>query len=85
MALLALSLGGIVDTQQALSGLADTIVIPIGVLFVVGGGIYHSGLAGWLGQPMVQAAGSSRNRLLVLVMVAAAELSALLSNTGTLA
>jgi di/tricarboxylate transporter len=85
MALLALFLGGIVDTQQALAGFADTTVILIAVLFVVGEGIYRSGFAGWLGQRMVQAAGSSPNRLLVLVMVTTAALSAFISNTGTVA
>ena len=85
MALLALFLGGIVDTQQALAGFSDTTVILIAVLFVVGEGIYRSGFAAWLGQRMVQAAGSSPNRLLVLVMVATAALSAFISNTGTVA
>jgi di/tricarboxylate transporter len=85
MSLLALFLGGIVDTQQALAGFADTTVILIAVLFVVGEGIYRSGFAAWVGQRMVQVAGSSPNRLLVLVMVATAALSAFISNTGTVA
>lgn len=85
MALLALFLGGIVDTQQALAGFADTTVILVAVLFVVGEGIYRSGFAAWLGQRILQAAGDSPDYLFVLVMLATAALSAFISNTGTVA
>ena len=44
LSLLALFLGGIVDTQQALVGFADSTMILVAVLFMVGEGISRSGL-----------------------------------------
>ena len=44
LSLLALFLGGIVDTQQALAGFADSTMILVAVLFMVGEGISRSGL-----------------------------------------
>lgn len=85
LSLLALFLTGIVDTQQSLAGFADTTVILIAVLFVVGEGIFRSGVAAWLGHQMVRSAGDSPDRLLVLAMVGTAALSAFISNTGTVA
>ncbi len=85
VSLLALFLTGIIDVTEAFAGFADTTVILIAVLFVVGESISRTGFAAWLGQRMVQCAGSSRNRLLILMLIATATLSAFISNTGTVA
>ena len=85
LSLLALFLTGIIDVTEAFAGFADTTVILIAVLFVVGDSISRTGFAAWLGQRMVQYAGSSRNRLLILMLIGTATLSAFISNTGTVA
>lgn len=85
LAMLALFLTGLVDAQEALSGFADSAVILIAVLFVVGEGISRSGVATWLGHRILQRSGSSQDRLLILIMVGTAVLSAFISNTGTVA
>jgi di/tricarboxylate transporter len=63
LAMLALFLTGLVDTQEALGGFADSTVILIAVLFVVGEGISRSGVAAWLGHRILQRSGSSQDRL----------------------
>ena len=83
--LLALFIGGIISLDQALSGFASSTVIMIAALFVVGEGLSRTGVTAWLGQKMLSMAGSSKIRLLVVIMAGTALLSAFISNTGTVA
>lgn len=85
LALLALYLTGIITTQQALAGFADSTVILVAALFVVGEGLSRTGVTAWLGQQLLGQAGSSEVRLLVVLMLGTALLSAFISNTGTVA
>lgn len=83
--LVALFLAGILTSQQALVGFSDSTVVLITALFVVGEGLSRTGVTAWLGNQMFRLAGSSHNRLLVVLMVGTAVLSAFISNTGTVA
>ena len=85
MSLVALVLVGVLDTRQALSGFGDATVVMIAALFVVGEGLSRTGVTGWLGERLLEWAGGSQMRLLVLLMLGAAVLSAFISNTGTVA
>ncbi len=85
MALLALFLTGILTAEQSLSGFSNSTVIMIAALFVVGEGLSRTGVTAWLGQQILHLAGSSKVRLLVVLMVGTALLSAFISNTGTVA
>ena len=85
LSLLTLALTNLITTQQALTGFADSTVIMIAGLFVVGGGLFRTGVADWLGERLLKFAGTSEVRLLVLLMGGTAVLSAFLSNTGTVA
>lgn len=85
LSLLALYLTGILTTQQALAGFADSTVIMVASLFVVGEGLSRTGITAWLGQFFMRQAGQSETRLLIVVMFGTAALSAFLSNTGTVA
>ena len=85
LSLLALYLSGILTTQQALAGFADSTVIMVAALFVVGEGLSRTGITAWLGQYFMRQAGESETRLLVVIMFGTAVLSAFLSNTGTVA
>ena len=82
---LALFLAGILDLEQALSGFSSSTVIMIASLFIVGEGLSRTGVTAWLGQKMLSVAGSSKLRLLVVIMAGTALLSAFISNTGTVA
>ena len=85
MALLALFLSGILTAEQALSGFSNSTVIMIAALFVVGEGLSRTGVTAWLGQQILHIAGDSKVRLLVVLMLGTALLSAFISNTGTVA
>ncbi len=85
MSLLALILSGVLDVGQAMAGFGNSVVVMIAALFVVGEGLSRTGVTGWLGEHLLQWAGGSENRLLVLMMLGAAALSAFISNTGTVA
>lgn len=82
---LALMLTGVLTTNEALAGFSSTAVLTITFLFIVGGAVWQTGLADAIGQRILQVAGTSEIRLLVVLMVAVALLSGFMSNTGTVA
>jgi di/tricarboxylate transporter len=85
LSVLALFLSGTISIDQALSGFSDSTVIMIAALFVVGEGLSRTGVTAWLGERILQLAGSNKVRLLVVLMAGTALLSAFISNTGTVA
>jgi di/tricarboxylate transporter len=76
---------GVLDLQQALAGFGDPTVIFIAALFVVSEGLDASGVTAWAGQQLVDRAGQSRTRLLIMMMLAVAVLTALISVNGAVA
>ena len=74
-----------IETGDALAGFGNPTVVMIAALFVVGEGLSRTGVTGWGGQKLLAAARGSKIRLLVVVMVGTAFLSAFISNTGTVA
>jgi len=85
LSLLALALSGVIGTQDALAGFGNPTVVMIAALFVVGEGLSRTGVTGWGGKRLLEAARGSKIRLLVVVMTGTALLSAFISNTGTVA
>lgn len=85
MSVIALFLGGILTTGQALQGFSDSTVIMITALFVVGEGLSRTGVTSWLSHQIITFAGKNNNRVLVVLMAGTAVLSAFISNTGTVA
>jgi len=85
LSLLALALSGVIDTRDALSGFGNPTVVMIAALFVVGEGLSRTGVTGWGGKRLLDVARGSKIRLLVVVMIGTASLSAFISNTGTVA
>ena len=84
-AVIALLLGGILTPTEALAGFSNPIIIMMAGLFIVGGGVFHTGLAKMVGSKLMSLAGRSESGLLVLVMVVTAMIGAFVSNTGTVA
>ena len=80
-----LMLSGILTTNEALSGFSNPAVLTIAALFIVGGAVLQTGLAGAIGRRILQIAGADANRLLVVIMLAVALLSGFMSDTGTVA
>lgn len=84
-ALLVLVLTGVLTTTEALAGFSNQVVIMIAGLFIVGAGIFRTGLAQMGANMMVRFSGNSEKRLYVLLLVIVACIGAFLSNTGTVA
>ena len=84
-ALLALLLCQILTPTEALSGFSNTTVIMMVGLFIVGGGIFQTGLAKMIGSQVMTLAGNSELRLFLLVMIVTSAIGMFVSNTGTVA
>jgi di/tricarboxylate transporter len=82
---LALYATGVLTLGQALAGLGDPAVIFIASLFVVSAGLEATGVTAWAGQFLISSAGESRTRLLVIMMLLIAILTALISVNGAVA
>lgn len=85
LVILALMISGLLSPKQALAGFGDPVVILIAGLFVVGEGLFRTGIAHSVGNWLTQAAGKSETRLVVLLMLVVAVLSAFMSSTGAVA
>jgi Na+/H+ antiporter NhaD/arsenite permease-like protein len=84
-AALALWATDILDINQALAGFGDPTVIFIASLFVVSEGLDATGVTAWAGQQLIAKAGTSRPRIVVLMMLLCAALTALISVNGAVA
>ncbi|MDD2558872.1 MAG: SLC13 family permease [Desulfuromonadaceae bacterium] len=84
-ALILMMVFGILTPNEALSGFSNSIVIMMIGLFVVGGGIFHTGLAKMVSSKLLQLSGTNETTLLIAVMLVAAVFSTMVSNTGTVA
>jgi len=84
-ALIFLMIFGILTPAEALSGFSNPIVIMMIGLFVVGGGVFRTGLANAISRMLLTLAGASQTKLFVLIMLATSGIGAFVSNTGTVA
>ena len=82
---LALWATGVLDLGQALAGFGDPAVLFIASLFVVSAGLEATGVTAWIGQVLIDRAGESRVRLLVLTMLLVSVLTALINLNGSVA
>lgn len=85
IALIVLTISGIITTNEALSGFSNSIVIMMIGLFVVGGAIFQTGLAKIISARLLKLAGNSELKLFLLVMGVTSAIGAFVSNTGTVA
>ncbi len=84
-ALLTLMLSGILTPSEALAGFSNSVVIMMIGLFIVGAGIFRTGLAKMISARILKLAGNNDNMLFLLVMLVTAFVGAFISNTGTVA
>ena len=80
-----LMVSGVLTTSEALSGFSNSAVLTIASLFIVGGAVLQTGLAGTIGRRILAVAGTNELRLTVVLMGAVALLSSFMSDTGTVA
>ena len=84
-ALIFLMLFGILTPAEALSGFSNPIVIMMIGLFVVGGGVFRTGLANVISRKILIFAGNDSTKLFILVMLVTSVIGGFVSNTGTVA
>ena len=75
----------ILKPAEALSGFSNPVIIMMIGLFVVGGGIFRTGLANLISRKILTLAGKSETVLLILIMLVTAAIGGFVSNTGTVA
>jgi len=83
--LVSLVLFGILTPAEALSGFSNPIVIMMVGLFIVGGGIFRTGLANVVSRKILSLAGTNETKLFILIMVLTGVIGGFVSNTGTVA
>ena len=84
-ALLALLLCQVLTPAEGLAGFSNTTVIMMIGLFIVGGGIFQTGLAKMIGSKVMSLSGNSETRMFLLVILVTGAIGAFVSNTGTVA
>lgn len=83
--LLALVLLNIITPGEAFAGFSNSVVIMIAGLFIVGAGIFNTGLAEQMSNQLLKLGRGSETRLLIIIMLTVGFFSAFMSNTGTVA
>jgi di/tricarboxylate transporter len=76
---------GVLELEESLAGFGDPTVLFIASLFVVSEALDSSGVTAWAGQHVIARAGESRARVLVLLMLLCAALTALITVNGSVA
>jgi di/tricarboxylate transporter len=82
---LALWATGVLELDEALAGFGDPTVLFIAATFVVAEALDATGVTAWVGQQLLSRAGSGRARLLTLVMVSCALVTALITPNASVA
>ena len=83
--LTALLVLGLIAADQALLGFANQATAAIAAMFVVSAGLVHTGLVQWVAGGLDRLAGKGEWRLILVLCVVVAALSAFLVNTATVA
>lgn len=83
--ILALLLSGLLTPTEALSGFGDPVLLLIAGLFIVGEGLFKTGIAFAVGDWLMGVAGTNELKLTVMLMLVVAGLSAFMSSTGAVA
>lgn len=82
---LALYATGVNTFDETIAGFGDPVIIFIAALFVVGEALDATGVTTWAGQQLTRRAGTKRSRIVVLVSLLVAVLTALISVNGAVA
>ena len=85
LVLLALALTGLLTPEQSLSGFSHAAVITVIAMFIIGEGLFQTGVAQLIGRSMTRVAGHSQVRLIVTIMLMAAGVATVMNNVGATA
>jgi di/tricarboxylate transporter len=76
---------GVLELEEALAGFGDPTVLFIAALFVVSEALDATGVTAWVGQVLVDRAGTSRTRVAVAMMVMCGLVTALITPNASVA
>ncbi len=76
---------GLIDSNQALYGFANPATVTIAAMFVLSAGLVRTGSVQWLARNIDRLAGKKEWRLILVLCVVIAALSAFIVNTATVA
>jgi sodium-dependent dicarboxylate transporter 2/3/5 len=79
----SLAVSGVLPVKDVLTGFSNDTTIMVLFMFPVGEALFQTGVCDFIGRKVIKMAGKSEVRLVGLIMLAAAALSAFTSNTGT--
>lgn len=82
---LALWATGVLDLDQATAGFGDPTVLFIAALFVVSEALDATGVTTWVGQQLIDRAGTGRTRIMVYMMIVAGLVTALITPNASVA
>ncbi len=85
MVVVALALSGIITPAETVSGFGQSVVVMIAGLFIIGEGLFRTGVAAALGNWLLRVGQGSEVRLLSFLIPVVAGLSAFMSSTGAVA
>ncbi len=80
-----LAVTGVVTPTEALSGFSNPAVVTVWAVFILSGSLSRTGVANSIGQQVLRWAGTGEMRLIVVIMLTAATLSAFMNNVGVVA
>lgn len=81
----SLAIFGLVTPAQALSGFSNPAVVTVWAVFILSAGLARTGVANVIGRQVLRLAGKGEMRLLAMIMLTAAIMSAFMNNVGVAA
>ena len=81
----SLSITGLVTAEQAFSGFSNPAVITVWAMFIISEGLSNTGIANRLGRQVMVLAGTGEARLVGVITLLAAVMSAFMNNIGVAA
>ena len=80
---IALAILGVIPMNAVFNGLANSTVILLAGMFVVGSAMFHTGLAQKLAETLIKFTGKTENGIMLGTMILAVGISGFTSNVGT--
>lgn len=85
LVLLTLMITNLITPDEAFSGFSSPAVLTVWAIFIVSGGLFHTGVANLLGDRLLKIAGRRPKRLVGLLMATVGVLSGVMNNVGATA
>jgi di/tricarboxylate transporter len=85
LVLLALILAGLITPTEAFAGFSSPAVITVWAIFIVSGGLFHTGVANIIADWLLQVTGNSVTRLTGVLMSTVGLMSGVMNNVGATA